>query len=141
MIKVCNECMESFYKNWKGLEKLSIENICRAILSGQSDDLLLKVGLLCLRIQEAFELEGLWINKQNSLKILSELWLYIVSSLSVKILCNFYQTFCNQHQTIKTCCNISERERETETQRQTETQTETEGESCVLLFVYFKGIT
>ena len=51
--------MESFYKNWKGLEKLSIENICRAILSGQNDDLLLKVGLLWLRIQEAFELEGL----------------------------------------------------------------------------------
>ena len=35
--------METFYKNWKGLEKLSTENFCRAILSGQSDDLLYEV--------------------------------------------------------------------------------------------------
>ena len=38
MIKVCNECMEPFYKNWEGLEKLSTENLCRAILSDQNDD-------------------------------------------------------------------------------------------------------
>ena len=43
MIKVRNECMEPFYKNWKGLEKY----------------LLYEVGLLCLRIQETFELEAL----------------------------------------------------------------------------------
>ena len=59
MIKVRNECMEPFYKNWKGLEKLSTENFCRAILSGRNDDLLYEVGLLCLRIQEIFELEAL----------------------------------------------------------------------------------
>ena len=43
----------------KGLEKLSTENFCRAILSGQNDDMLYDVGLLCLRIQEIFELEAL----------------------------------------------------------------------------------
>ena len=47
MIKVRNECMEPFYKNWKGLEKLSTENFCRAILSGQNDDMFYKVvGIL-----------------------------------------------------------------------------------------------
>ena len=59
MIKVRNECMEPFYKNWKGLEKLSTENFCRVILSGQNDDMIYEVGLLCLRIQETFELEAL----------------------------------------------------------------------------------
>ena len=49
-------------KTGKGLEKLSTENFCRAILSGQNDDMLHEVGLLCLRIQETFELEALWIN-------------------------------------------------------------------------------
>ena len=51
--------MEPFYKNWKDLEKLLTENFCRAMLSGQNDDMLYEVGLLCLRIQEAFELEAL----------------------------------------------------------------------------------
>ena len=59
MIKVHNECMEPFYKNWKGLEKLSTENLYRAILSGQNDDMLYEVGLLCLRVQETFELKAL----------------------------------------------------------------------------------
>ena len=62
MIKVHNECVEPFYKNWKGLEKLWTENFCRAILSGQNDDMLHEVGLLYSRIQETFELEALWIN-------------------------------------------------------------------------------
>ena len=59
MIKVRNECMELFHKNWKGLGKLSTENFCRAILSGKNDDLLYEVALLCLRIQETFELKAL----------------------------------------------------------------------------------
>ena len=33
MIKVRNEYMEPSYKSWNGLEKLSTENFCRAILS------------------------------------------------------------------------------------------------------------
>ena len=59
MIKVRNGGLEPFCKNWKGLEKLSTEHFCRAILSGQNDDLLYELGLLCLRIQEPFELEAL----------------------------------------------------------------------------------
>ena len=59
MIKVGNECMETFYKNWKGLEKSSTKNFCRAMLSGQNYDLFYEVGFLCLRIQETFELESL----------------------------------------------------------------------------------
>ena len=58
MIKVLNEYMEPFYKNWKGFEMLLTKNFCRAIVSGQNDDLLYEVGLLCLRIQETFELEA-----------------------------------------------------------------------------------
>ena len=59
MIKVYNECMGPFYKTCKGLEKLSAENFCRAILSDRDDDLLYEVEVLCLRIQETFELETL----------------------------------------------------------------------------------
>ena len=55
MIKVCNECMEPFYKNWKGLKKLSTENFSR----GQNDDLLFEVGLFCLKIQETFARKAL----------------------------------------------------------------------------------
>ena len=50
IIKDRNECMEPFYKNWRGLKTLSTESFCRAILSGQNDDMLYEVGLLCLRI-------------------------------------------------------------------------------------------
>ena len=59
MIKVHNECMEPFYKNWKGLDKLSSENFCRAILRGQNDDMLHEVGLLCLRMLETFAIKAL----------------------------------------------------------------------------------
>ena len=62
MIKVRNKLMEPFYKNLKGLEKLSIESFCRASLSCQNNDLLYEEGLLCLRIQETVELEAFWIN-------------------------------------------------------------------------------
>ena len=59
MIKVRNECMKKKKKNWKGLEKFSIEKFCRGILRGQNDDMLYEVGLLCLRTQETFDLEAL----------------------------------------------------------------------------------
>ena len=62
MTKVRNECMEPFYKNWKGLEKLSTENFCRAIVRAQNDDLLYELGVRYLRIQETFELQALRIN-------------------------------------------------------------------------------
>ena len=53
--KVRHELMMPFYQNWKGIEKLSKEELCRAILSCQNEDLLVEIGILCLKIQEAFE--------------------------------------------------------------------------------------
>ena len=47
--------MMSFYQNCKGIEKLSSEELCRAILSCQNEDLLVEIGMLCLKIQETFE--------------------------------------------------------------------------------------
>ena len=44
-----------FYQNWKRIEKLSNEELCRAILSCQNDDLLVETGILCFKIQETFE--------------------------------------------------------------------------------------
>ena len=58
-MKVCIEFIKPFYKNWKDLEKLSTENVCKAILSAQNDDIFYQVGLLCLRMHETFELEAL----------------------------------------------------------------------------------
>ena len=46
MIKTHTECLEPFYKNYMGWEKLSKEAFCREILSGKNDDLPYKVGLL-----------------------------------------------------------------------------------------------
>ena len=47
--------MMCFYQNWKGIEKLSNEELCRAILPCQNEDLLVEIGMLCLKIQETFE--------------------------------------------------------------------------------------
>ena len=48
--------MMPFYQNWKGIEKLSNEELCRAILSCQNEDLLeIEIGILCLKIQGTFE--------------------------------------------------------------------------------------
>ena len=43
------------YQNWKGVEKLSNKELCRAILSCQNEDLLVEIGRLCLKIQETYE--------------------------------------------------------------------------------------
>ena len=43
-------------KVWRSHQQ---KTFCRAMLSGQNDDLFYEVGLLCLRIQETFELESL----------------------------------------------------------------------------------
>ena len=53
--KVRHELMMPFYQNWKRIEKLSNEELCRAILSCQNEDLLVEIGVLCLKIQETFE--------------------------------------------------------------------------------------
>ena len=53
--KVKHELMIPFYQNWKGTGKLSNEKLCRAILSCQNEDILVEIGVLCLKIQETFE--------------------------------------------------------------------------------------
>ena len=40
--------------NWKGIEKVSNEELWRAILSCQNENLLVEIGVLCLKIQETF---------------------------------------------------------------------------------------
>ena len=50
-----HELMMLFYQNWKGIEKLSNKELCRAILSCQNEDLLVQIGILYLKIQENFE--------------------------------------------------------------------------------------
>ena len=53
--KVRHELMMPFYQNWKGIEKLSNEELCSAILSCQNEDLLVEIGMLYLKIKETFE--------------------------------------------------------------------------------------
>ena len=53
--KVRHELMMCYYQNWKGIEKLSNEELCRAILPCQNEDLLVEIGMLCLKIQKTFE--------------------------------------------------------------------------------------
>ena len=50
--KVRPKFMMLFYQNWKGIEKLSNEELCRPILPCQNEDLLVEIGILCLKIQE-----------------------------------------------------------------------------------------
>ena len=47
--KVRHELMMPFYQNWRGIEKLSNEEPCRAILLSQNEDLLVEIGILCLK--------------------------------------------------------------------------------------------
>ena len=44
---------------WKGIHKLTQIEFTNAILACQNDDMLSETGLLCLKIQEAFEKEAL----------------------------------------------------------------------------------
>ena len=55
MSNVRNKFITPFFYNWKGINKISTEEFCRAILSCQNDDTTPQAGLLCLKIQEAFE--------------------------------------------------------------------------------------
>ena len=53
------ELLEPFHKKWKGIHKLTQIKLTKAILACQNDDMLSETGLLCLKIQEAFEKEAL----------------------------------------------------------------------------------
>ena len=49
------ELLETFHKNRKCIHKLTQTELTNAILACQNDDMLSETGLLCLKIQEAFE--------------------------------------------------------------------------------------
>ena len=53
------ELLEPFYKKWRGIHKFTQIELTNAILACQNDDMLSETGLLCLKIQEAFEKEAL----------------------------------------------------------------------------------
>ena len=53
------ELLEPFHKKWKGIHKLTQIELTKAILECQDDDMLSETGLLCLKIQDAFEKEVL----------------------------------------------------------------------------------
>ena len=53
------ELLEPFHKKWKGIHKLTQIELIKAILECQNDDMLSETGLLCLKIQDAFEKEAL----------------------------------------------------------------------------------
>ena len=148
MIKVCNKCMEPFYKNWKGFEKLSTENFCREILSGQNDD------IIWSRAPLVGNTRNLWtrspMNKLVKLIKISKSVIVVYIFNLLKFFVNFSKPFVyrfwfvsvikivmcfkfsvmihtyKKHQTIKTCCNIWWR---------------VVFSLIIWLFVYFKGIT
>ena len=53
------ELLEPFHKKWKGIHKLTQIELTNAILPCQNDYMLSETGLLCLKVQEAFENEAL----------------------------------------------------------------------------------
>ena len=53
------ELLEPFHKKWKGIHKLTQIELPNAILACQNDDMLSETGLLCLKIQKAFEKKAL----------------------------------------------------------------------------------
>ena len=59
IFSVINKIITPFFHNWKGTNKISNEEFCRAILSCQNDDIASHVGLLCLKIQEVFKEQAL----------------------------------------------------------------------------------
>ena len=60
MSSVRSKFITPFFHNWKGTNKISNEELCRAILSCQNDDITSQVGLFCLKRQKAFEEQAPW---------------------------------------------------------------------------------
>ena len=53
------ELLEPFHKKWKGIHKLTQIEFTNTILACQNDGKISETGLLCSKIQEAFEKEAL----------------------------------------------------------------------------------
>ena len=59
IIKTRSKFLKTFYNRWKGIQKLSQEEFCKAILPCQNDDMITETGILCLKIQEIYQNEPL----------------------------------------------------------------------------------
>ena len=59
MKNVRSKLLKLFKLKWRGIEKLSKDQLCKAILSCQNEDILIEIGLLCHKIIETFELLAL----------------------------------------------------------------------------------
>ena len=57
--KTRSKFLKPFYNRWKGIQKLSPEEFCKAILACQNDDMITETGILCLKIQETYQNEAL----------------------------------------------------------------------------------
>ena len=50
--KTQSEFLKRFYNRWKGMQKLSQEEFCKAILACQNTDMITETRILSLKIQE-----------------------------------------------------------------------------------------
>ena len=55
--KTRSEFLKPFSNRWKGIQKLLQEELCKAILACQNDDMITETGILCLKIQETYQNE------------------------------------------------------------------------------------
>ena len=56
---VRNKLITPFFDNWRGTNKISSKEFCRAVLSCENNDITPQVGLPFLKIQEGFEEQAL----------------------------------------------------------------------------------
>ena len=57
--KATSDFLKPFYNRWKGIQKLSQKEFCKAILAYQNDDMITVTGILCLKIKEIYQNEAL----------------------------------------------------------------------------------
>ena len=58
-MKTRSEFSKPFYNRWQGIQKLSQEELCKAILAYQNDDIITERRNLCVKIQETYQNETL----------------------------------------------------------------------------------
>ena len=58
-MKARSEFSKPFCNRWKGIQKLSQEELCKAILAYQNDDIITETRILCVKIQETYQNETL----------------------------------------------------------------------------------
>ena len=56
--KTWSEFLKPLDNGWEGMQKLSQEEFCKAILACQNDDMITETGVLCLKIQETYQTQN-----------------------------------------------------------------------------------